>query len=226
MLEGVLQFFDWPYGIIRNHFFEITVIIIWAEAIMAVGAAYAKRMIPLRTMAMLGNVLGIAAGASTGSLALFLKHAVNLPLNAVRLKEMNRLIAKVRGAGETDLRLDWLKPFMHPRALKAGSQVFSKGDIATEAFLLVEGRVVIPEKSAEMVPGEIFGEMALFTDGGKRTASAICASDARLLVITYEQFEQLYFQNPEFGLYLVRLIVRRLGAEHEEPGAARVSAAG
>jgi CRP-like cAMP-binding protein len=51
--------------------------------------------------------------------------------------------------------------------------------------------------------------MALFSAEGRRTASTVCTTDVRLLFITYEQLEQLYFQNPEFGLYLVRLIVQR-----------------
>ena len=55
-------------------------------------------------------------------------------------------------------------------------------------------------------------------------ASAVCATDARLLFITYEEFEQHYFQNPEFGLYLVRLIVRRFDANYRE--ALGVAAAG
>jgi hypothetical protein len=33
----------------------------------------------------------------------------------------------------------------------------------------------------------------VFTEAGRRTAFAVCVSDVRLLVITYEQFEQLYF---------------------------------
>ena len=139
---------------------------------------------------------------------------MNLRLDAARLRETNRLVAKVREASETDLKLEWLKPFMHPRLAKAGSRVFSKGDEAREAFVLVEGRIEIPEKSVRIEPGAIFGEMALFTANGRRTASAVCATDVRLLVITYEQFEQLYFQNPKFGLYLVRLIVRRFEAGH------------
>ncbi|WGJ14842.1 cyclic nucleotide-binding domain-containing protein [Methylocapsa sp. D3K7] len=159
-------------------------------------------------------MFGVVAGISAGSLATFIEHAVNLPLNATRLREMRRLVASVRGASSTELNIEWLKPFMHPRVLKAGNRVFSKGDEANEAFLLVEGRVVVPEISAQLEPGAIFGEMALFTAAGQRTASAVCASDVRLLVITYEQFEQLYFQNPEFGLYLVRLIVRRFEMNH------------
>ena len=52
--------------------------------------------------------------------------------------------------------------------------------------------------------------MALFTQDGARLASAVCKTNVQLLYITYEEFEQHYFQNPEFGLFLVRLIVRRL----------------
>jgi CRP-like cAMP-binding protein len=75
-------------------------------------------------------------------------------------------------------------------------------------------------------PGAVFGEMALFTAAGRRTASAVCVGDVRLLVITYEQFEQLYFQNPEFGLYLVRLIVRRFEMNHVQSNCSGISATG
>ena len=224
--ESLNSFFQGLHGTVRDDFFKVVEIFTWAEVSTAIGAAYAKRMIPLRTIAMLNNVFGVAVGIGTGSLATFIEHVVNLPLNATRLLEMRRLIASVREASETDLKIDWLKPFMHPRTLKAGSRVFSRGDEANEAFVLVEGRIVIPEISASMEPGAIFGEMALFTATGRRTASAICTSDVRLLVITYEQFEQLYFQNPEFGLYLVRLIVRRFEMNHAKPAGASDPAIG
>jgi CRP/FNR family transcriptional regulator, cyclic AMP receptor protein len=111
---------------------------------------------------------------------------VNLPLNAVRLREMRRLIKSVREASAHDWKIEWLKPFMHPRTRsRQAAGVFSKGDEAKEAFVLVEGRILIPESSAAIEPGAIFGEMALFTTAGRRTASAVCASDVRLLVITY-----------------------------------------
>jgi hypothetical protein len=187
-----------------------------AEALTGIGAAYAKRMIPLRIMAILNNLFGLLVGLGVGSFAIVLKHVVTFPLNAVRLREMRRLVASVREANAGDLNIEWLKPFMHSRTLRAGTRLFSKGDIADEAFLLVEGRIDIPERSASLAPGGIFGEMALFTADGRRTASAVCVTDVRLLAITYEQFEQLYFQNPEFGLYLVRLIVRRFEMNHAE----------
>jgi hypothetical protein len=175
---------------------------------------------------MLNNVFGIATGIGTGSFATLFEHVVNLPLNATRLRGMRRLIASVREASETNLKIDWLKPFMHPRALKGGTRVFSRGDVAKEAFILIEGRIVIPERSVVLEPGDIFGEMALFTEAGRRTASAVCHSDVKLLVITYEQFEQLYFQNPEFGLYLVRLIVRRFEMNHADSDSVGIPAMG
>ncbi|MGD9540187.1 Crp/Fnr family transcriptional regulator [Methylocystis sp.] len=188
----------------------------WAEATTVVGAAYMKRMIPLRITAMLGNVLGVTYGLLTFSPPTIAKHAINLPLNFTRMREMRRLIASVREANENDLNIEWLKPFMHPLTLRRRDAVFLKGDEADEAYVVVEGRVEIIERGAILSAGDIFGEMALFTAHGKRTATARCLSDVSLLVITYEQFEQLYFQNPEFGLYLVRLIVRRFEMNHRD----------
>lgn len=217
-------FFDWLHGAVHSDSVYLIVIIAWIETLMAIGAAYMKSMIPLRTMAMLENVFGAAASLGTGSLAGLIKHVVNFPLHDVRLREMRRLIAKVREASNTGMDIEWLKPFMHSREFKAGSKVFSKGDAASEAFLIVDGSVVVPEASAVLEPGALFGEMALFTAEGRRTASAVCTSDVRLLSITYEEFEQLYFQNPEFGFYLLRLIVRRYEMGQAEPESSPVSA--
>ncbi|QGM96205.1 cyclic nucleotide-binding domain-containing protein [Methylocystis parvus] len=186
----------------------------WAEASAVVGAAYFKRMIPLRITAMVGNILGVALGLVTGNLPTIAKHAINFPLNFSRLREMRRLIDSVREANANDLNIEWLKPFMHPESLRATDYVFKKGDAGEEAYVVVEGEIEIVERGVTIGPGALFGEMALFTKSGKRTATAKCVTDARLLAITYEQFEQLYFQNPEFGLYLVRLIVRRFEANH------------
>jgi CRP/FNR family transcriptional regulator, cyclic AMP receptor protein len=186
----------------------------WAEAATVVGSAYMKRMIPLRITAMVCNVLGVTYGLLTGALPAIAKHAINFPLNFSRLREMRRLIDSVREANANDLNIEWLKPFMHPESVRATDFVFRKGDTANEAYVLVEGQIEITERNVVLQPGAIFGEMALFTKSGKRTATAKCLTDVRLLTITYEQFEQLYFQNPEFGLYLVRLIVRRFEANH------------
>jgi CRP/FNR family cyclic AMP-dependent transcriptional regulator len=186
----------------------------WAEAVTVVGAAYMKRMIPLRMTAMVCNVLGVTYGLLTGALPTVAKHAINLPLNFSRLREMRRLIDSVREANANELDIEWLKPFMHPESIRATDYVFRKGDAGEAAYVVVEGEIEIVQRGVKIGPGALFGEMALFTKSGKRTATAKCLTDVRLLAITYEQFEQLYFQNPEFGLYLMRLIVRRFESNH------------
>lgn len=195
------------------------------EVLMSIAAAYATRMIPLRFAAMLSNVAGLVYGLAAGSLSSIVEHGVNLPLNLARARQMQKLIVAVREASDTDLNIEWLKPFAHSRAMKAGETIFSKGDAAFEAFILIEGAVEIPEVGVTLQPGDIFGEMALFTLEGVRLASAVCKTDTLLLFITYEEFEQHYFQNPEFGLYLVRLIVRRFDKNYRRALALREGAA-
>ncbi|SFK38880.1 cyclic nucleotide-binding domain-containing protein [Methylocapsa palsarum] len=192
-----------------DYLFLAVEIVTWAEALSAIASARARGMIQLRSIALLNNVLGVLAGLGNGSLASVVKHTVNFPLNASRLRQMQKLVTTVKAASGSDLKLQWLKPFMHPRVLKKGEIIFSKGDDADEAFLIVSGRVEIMEASVALGPGEMLGEMALFTGRRQRTASAICATEAQLLFITYEAFEQLCFQNPEFGFYVTRLVARR-----------------
>jgi CRP-like cAMP-binding protein len=78
--------------------------------------------------------------------------------------------------------------------------------------MLLEGEIELVEIGVVLSQNALFGEMALFTEDGRRTATARCRTNCRLLAINYDQFEQLYFQNPKFGLYLVRLMVRRFEA--------------
>ena len=38
----------------------------------------------------------------------------------------------------------------------------------------------------------------------RRTATLECIEDGNVLSITYEQVEELYYQNPTFGFYFLR----------------------
>jgi len=44
----------------------------------------------------------------------------------------------------------------------------------------------------------------------RRTATLECVEDGKVLSITCEQVEQLYYQNPTFGFYFLRLATARL----------------
>ncbi len=190
--------------------FYFVTAVVWLQSTAAVISTLSKLMTRLRIAAVLADSAGLIVGLASANPAAMLQHAITLPINLIRLREMRRLVSSVKNASRNDLNVEWLKPFMHVRHYRQGDSLFRKGDAADEAFMLVEGEINIPEIGARVAAGTLLGEVALFTQGRTRTASAICATDVRLLAITYEQFEQLFFQNPEFGLYLVRLIVGRL----------------
>lgn len=190
----------------------IVIAVAWLQNLAAIFSTFSKTMIRLRFASVLANICGLFVGAASGNPASFIRHLIILPIDVIRLREMRKLVASIKNAGKTDLDVEWLKPFMHPVKHQQGEFLFRKGEAAGDAFILIEGQIELPEVGRMLNRGALFGEMGLFTTDGARTASALCRTDVRLLAITYEQFEQLYFQNPEFGLYLVRLIVSRLQA--------------
>ena len=57
--------------------------------------------------------------------------------------------------------------------------------------------------------------VGLFTRDGRRTMTVRCKTDVHTAVIDYDQFKELYFQNPQFGFRLLHLIVARLQANAE-----------
>ena len=51
--------------------------------------------------------------------------------------------------------------------------------------------------------------MGMFTEENRRTASAIAQTNVELLCLRYDDLLQLAAQDPEFGFYLMRLMMRR-----------------
>jgi CRP-like cAMP-binding protein len=88
--------------------------------------------------------------------------------------------------------------------------LFRKNDLASEMFLAVKGTYRIPELNKTFQPGEIFGELGLLTSEQRRTQSVECIESGHVLAITYDKVRELYFENPEFGFYFLRLTSDRL----------------
>jgi len=199
----------------------------WAAAACSLFAFYSKTMIPLRVAVIAANAFAIVYSLYTYNLPNLIGSSILLPLNIVRLREMQRLTSDVKRAhtrGELDF--DWLRPFMKPHELEGGELIFAKGDEADSAYVISEGQVSLPDLGVILGPGSLFGEMGLFSSTGKRMSSARAMGDVRIYRITYQDFEQLYFQNPQFGLYLIRLMVRRMETNLTRMSGARRPATG
>lgn len=175
-----------------------------------------RTMIPLRISGICANCFFIGYGYLTPAYPNLLLHAVLLPLNIFRLCQMLRLVSKVKEASNSDLSMDWLKPFTRSRACHKGEIIFAKNDAADALFYPVSGRFLLTEIGVEIKPGEVVGEMGLVTPENQRTQSFQCTEDGELLVLSYHQVRQLYFQNPQFGFFFLRLITKRLLANHKQ----------
>jgi CRP/FNR family cyclic AMP-dependent transcriptional regulator len=57
--------------------------------------------------------------------------------------------------------------------------------------------------------GAIVGEIGMFSPSRERTATAVAATDCRLLSVDDSTLYQAYYQNPKLGFYLISLIAGR-----------------
>ena len=78
--------------------------------------------------------------------------------------------------------------------------IFGQGDLAQELFIIQSGEVEIRlgNRVLETLPQySIFGEMALI-DNAPRSATAVAASDAKLVPVSEKQFLFLISNTPYF----------------------------
>lgn len=179
-------------------------------AVFYVASMTLRTMIPLRIAAIISNVLFMGYGLLAKALPTFLMYAVLLPINCVRLYQIQKLVKRVKVASQGDLDMDWLKPFMTRRNYKAGDTLFRKGDTANTMYYTVTGTFRVKEFDILLPPGRVMGELGLLAPDKKRTATVECVEDGQVLFIIYDKVRELYFQDPDFGFYFLKLTSERL----------------
>ena len=179
-------------------------------SLFIVATASTKTMVPLRILAIVTNCILIAFYGATHAWLPLVFQGFALPLNSYRLYQMIVLIGNVREAIRDRTSMDWLKPFMGERHYRKGDILFAKGEIADEMFCTVSGRYLLVELGIELEIGQVVGELGFLAPDNRRTATLECIEGGKVLSITYEQVEQLYYQNPTFGFYFLRLSTERL----------------
>lgn len=170
-----------------------------------------RTMIPLRILGMCSNAVFLAYSALLGLFPLMILQCILLPLNGFRLYQMLRLTKQVQAAAEGgDASMSWLKPFMTKRTCRAGDVLFRHHEEADEMFFTVAGKFTLVESGITLPPGVVVGELGLIAPDHRRTQTLRADTDGELLVISYSEVKQLYYQNPEFGFYFLRLATGRL----------------
>ena len=112
-----------------------------------------------------------------------------------------------------------LRTLLRTRTEPAGRSLFRAGDLGDAMYLIESGRVRITvtdddEKEivlAELAQGDFFGEMAII-DGKQRSAHATVVEDARLSVLSREDFLRFIKNNPVVALEMLSASFSRLRA--------------
>jgi CRP/FNR family cyclic AMP-dependent transcriptional regulator len=183
-------------------------------ASFVIGAAFVRTMIPLRWLAVAGNVGFVVYGALHPQYLTLFVAAVLLPINVHRARQMMRLTRRVKAAeAASDLSALWLRPYMKARKLKTGTVLFRKGDPGDHLYCVVDGQIELVEIGVVLLPGKIFGEIAFFAPDRRRTLTARCVEAATVLMIDEVTVKQLVYQNPALGFHLMGLVTGRLSED-------------
>lgn len=94
--------------------------------------------------------------------------------------------------------------------LAAGEGLFEKGEVATEAFLIMDGMIEITSNAitVELGKNELFGESGLV--GNTRQASATAKTDCRLFAVSVDELRGSITSDPETAMLLIEALIHRL----------------
>ena len=179
-------------------------------SVFVVATTTMRTMIPLRVFAILTNIVLIATAIPSHNYLVILVQSLVLVLNSYRLHQMLQLVRDVKKSVNSDLSLEWLKPFMTERKCTAGEVLFYKDEKAEDMFYIVSGRFKLVESGIELPVGAIVGEFGMLSPSNARTQTLECVEAGVVLSVSYSKVEELYVQNPAFGFYFLRLASARL----------------
>ncbi len=205
--------------------FSTIALVGWFAALLALAATAMKTMIPLRIFVCAASAVLAAGAAASGALILAAMSAAIFCVNLVRLLQLRRADVLAMDARKGNFSLDWIQEAMRPVDFADGEVIFRKGDPPHYIYYLHEGTVLLEELGITLSPGDIFGEIAFFSDTKERTLTAVCEGKCKIMVIRESDFMRLHHQNPAFGLFVLRLVASRLldGVEQNPDAYRRIS---
>jgi anti-sigma regulatory factor (Ser/Thr protein kinase) len=139
-----------------------------------------------------------------GGLGIYMIREIMDDVGYTREDDKNILILR-----KTYDSFSWLTPYMNEEAYEAGEYIFKKGDRAEKIYYIEKGNIKLEEIDVTVGMGNIIGEMGVFSPFEKRTASAICQEDVEVYSMGEKEAIALFYDNPSFGIKLVKLITKR-----------------
>jgi len=191
--------------------FDLIEAIGWVAAIFTIATYSVRTMMTLRIVAILSSLFFTIYAALLQLWPLLGMELILLPINIYRLSQIVSLRNRLSRAIERDM-VDFsvIKAYGKARRVEEGSVIFQRGDPVDRLYYIGAGKVMIEDVGVVVTAGDIFGEIAFFTDSGTRTATARCIEDAQIYEVDEKRFMRLQFEDPSFGLSVMRTVTRRL----------------
>ena len=102
--------------------------------------------------------------------------------------------------------MEWLIPYTTREFFSKGDILFRQGEVAGSMYFVVKGKLRIDKTNVTLNEGEIVEEIGLFSPMKERTATLVCETDIDTLTASEDKLMHLYYQNPNIGFYLTRLL--------------------
>ncbi|HYM50706.1 MAG TPA: Crp/Fnr family transcriptional regulator, partial [Candidatus Limnocylindrales bacterium] len=110
--------------------------------------------------------------------------------------------------------LESLVPAIRSRTFPRGSYVFHEGDPGTTFYVIHSGQIKIARLGrhgeevvfAILLPGDTFGELALFQDQATRTADAQAMELTECLTMERQAFMAFVDRHPEVTTHIIRML--------------------
>jgi CRP/FNR family cyclic AMP-dependent transcriptional regulator len=182
-------------------------------ALLVVISAFVKTMIPLRWLAVASNAGFIVYGLLHPAPLMVALHAVLLPVNLWRVWQMIGLTRRVAATRRRPADGTVVAPLHAQPPAQGRRSAVCQRRLGRPLYFVASGQVELPEVGGTVQAGQMFGEIAFFAPGHRRSSSARCLTDCTLLSIDETTFRELVYQNPDFGLEVVRLIAGRLSED-------------
>jgi CRP-like cAMP-binding protein len=242
---GILSASSLPMGAITSIFWSPR------ERVVAVMMAFgAGALLAALTIDLVGNALSeghfysLAAGCIIGGILFdILNFTINSKggflrktattinhLKQRKVKHYRYLVDKMSRVHLFNLlppeEIQDLVPEITTRTYKKGAVILHQGDIGDSLFIIDRGTVEIYgreteiNKIASLGENDVVGEIALVT-GEPRTATAIAATEVRVLIILKESFDRLLSVSPKLDNAVMKLVRSRIGDLREKQAISR-----
>jgi CRP/FNR family transcriptional regulator, cyclic AMP receptor protein len=138
-------------------------------------------------------------------------------------QETAALLARVpMFSGLSQPELDELAQVAVPRSYERGEMIFQEGDAGDTCYVIQSGSVSVTRRHAdgrtialaELRPGEIFGELAMF-DGETRSATVEALEPTSAVALLATDVQRLLRQHPGIAVKMLAGMAERLRAANE-----------